>query len=400
MMKPKVIKNETEYEAALERIDELMDAEPGTEEFDELELLAMLVDTYENEVHPIGLPGPIEAIRFRMDQAGLKQKDMVPLIGSPSKVSEVFSGKRTLSLSMMRNLHRELGIPAEVLLQDPDARPASPLEGVDWERFPLRDIFSRKWLAEFSGTLTERRERAEEILSRWAAPLGAGALEPALLRQHVRTGGNTDGYALTAWKIRVSLRALEEELPAYKSGAVTQNFVRDLVRLSYLDKGPVLAQEYLQKNGIHFVIEKHLPHTHLDGAVIRMPDGSPLVALTLRHDRLDNFWFTLCHELAHIALHFDGEESEAFFDDLEQHEVDTFEGDADHWASEALIPSDEWNAAGLCARPSPARIFAFAAAHRVSPVIPAGRIRRETGNYKLFGRYVAQQKVRHFWGLS
>lgn len=400
MMKPKIIKNEEQYESALERINELMDAKPGTDEFDELELLAMLVDSYENQVHPIEPPDPIEAIRFRMDQVGLKQKDLVSLIGSRSKVSEVLSGRRTLSLAMMRNLHRELGIPAEVLLQDPNARLASPLESVEWERFPLRDIFSRKWLPDFSGSLTELKERVEEILRRWAAPLSAGALEPALLRQYARAGGTADGYALTAWKIRVSLLALEQALPAYKPGTVSHDFVRDLVRLSYLDNGPLLAQEYLQKNGIHFVVEQHLPHTHLDGAAIRMPDGSPLVALTLRHDRLDNFWFTLCHELAHVALHFDGEESEAFFDDLDLHEVDTFEKDADHWATEALIPSEAWTAVDLCRKPTFKGVCDFAATHRVNPVIPAGRVRRETGNYKLFGKYVAQQKVRHFWELS
>jgi HTH-type transcriptional regulator/antitoxin HigA len=196
------------------------------------------------------------------------------------------------------------------------------------------------------------------------------------------------------------LLALEQDIPDYKLGTVTQDFVRDLVRLSYLDDGPLLAQEYLQKNGIHFVVEKHLPHTHLDGAAIRMSDGSPLVALTLRYDRLDNFWFTLCHELAHVALHFDGEESMAFFDDLDQHEADAFEGDADHWATEALIPSEEWNAAGLCQKPSLDRIRTFSAAHRINPVIPAGRVRRETGNYKQFGKFVARQKVRHFWGLA
>lgn len=129
-MKPKVIKNQTEYNVALERIAELMDAEPGTDEFDELELLAMLVDTYESKVHPVDLPDPIEAIRFRMDQSGLKPKDLVPIIGSASKVSEVLSGKRTLSISMMRNFHRELGIPAEVLLQNPNTKLVSPPQGV------------------------------------------------------------------------------------------------------------------------------------------------------------------------------------------------------------------------------------------------------------------------------
>ncbi|GAB4169434.1 MAG: hypothetical protein Tsb0017_17980 [Geothermobacteraceae bacterium] len=399
-MKPKVIKTEEEYAVALERINELMDAEPGTDEFDELELLAMLVDTYENETHPIDLPDPIEAIRFRMDQAGLKQKDLAPYIGSTSKVSEVLSGKRSLSLAMMRNLHRELGIPAEVLLQEPGAKLTKPLAGVEWKRFPMKDLLKRGWLGDIQVGLAGAKEKAEELLGAWAAPLGEGALEPALLRQHVRSGANADSYALTAWKIRVSLLALEQELPDYKPGTVTQDFVRDLVKLSYLDDGPVLAQEYLQKKGIHFVVEKHLPHTHLDGAAIRMPDGSPLVALTLRHDRLDNFWFTLCHELAHIALHFDGEESMAFFDDLDQHDVDSFEGDADRWATEALIPGEDWNAANLCQNPTLQRVRAFAEAHRISPVIPAGRIRKETGNYRLFGRYVARQKVRHYWGLN
>jgi HTH-type transcriptional regulator / antitoxin HigA len=122
MMKPKIIKNETEYEAALERIDELMEAEPGTDAFDELELLGMLVDTYENEAHPIGLPDPIEAIRFRMDQSGLKQKDLIPFIGSRSKISEVLSGHRKLSLTMIRKLHQGLGIPSDVLLKESGAK--------------------------------------------------------------------------------------------------------------------------------------------------------------------------------------------------------------------------------------------------------------------------------------
>ena len=116
-MKPKVIKTEEEYTATLARLDDLMEAEPETEEFDELELLAMLVDNYESEVYPVALPDPIEAIKFRMEQSGLRQKDLIPLLGSRSKVSEILSGKRTLSLTMIRNLHRELGISPEALLQ-------------------------------------------------------------------------------------------------------------------------------------------------------------------------------------------------------------------------------------------------------------------------------------------
>jgi HTH-type transcriptional regulator/antitoxin HigA len=121
-MKPKLIKTKADYEAALRRIEEIIDAVPGTPDADDLELLAMLVEQYEEKEHPIDLPDPVSAIRFRMEQEGLKAKDLAPYIGSPSKVSEVLSGRRNLSLSMIRNLVNGLGIPAEVLLKKPGAK--------------------------------------------------------------------------------------------------------------------------------------------------------------------------------------------------------------------------------------------------------------------------------------
>jgi HTH-type transcriptional regulator / antitoxin HigA len=115
---PKVIKTTVEHERALARIEELFTAKPGTPEGDDLELLLLLVETYEAKEYPIDLPDPIEAIRFRMEQAKLKQKDLIPIFGSKGKVSEVLNGKRELSLTMIRKLVRELGIPAEVFLQE------------------------------------------------------------------------------------------------------------------------------------------------------------------------------------------------------------------------------------------------------------------------------------------
>ena len=115
----KLIKSEADHEATLARIDDLMDAEAGTARGDELELLAALVELYENKSVPIDPPSPVDAIRFRMEQSGLRQQDLVPYIGSRSKVSEVLSGRRSLSLRMIRSLHEGLGIPAETLLQEP-----------------------------------------------------------------------------------------------------------------------------------------------------------------------------------------------------------------------------------------------------------------------------------------
>jgi HTH-type transcriptional regulator/antitoxin HigA len=122
VMKPKVIKTEAEYKATLARIEEIFGAKPGTAKGDELELLLFLVEKYEEAAFPIDLPVPVAAIRFRMEQQELKPKDLVPYIGSKSKVSEVLSGRRPLSLNMIRNLVTGLGIPAEVLLQEPGAK--------------------------------------------------------------------------------------------------------------------------------------------------------------------------------------------------------------------------------------------------------------------------------------
>src|SRR5574344_2787461 len=113
----KLIKTEKDYTIALKKIDSLFNAEPDTEKGDELELLVTLVEMYEKDHYPIPNPSPIEAIKFRMEQMNLTPKDLIPYIGSKSKVSEVLSGKRTLSLNMIRRLNEGLGIPAEVLIQ-------------------------------------------------------------------------------------------------------------------------------------------------------------------------------------------------------------------------------------------------------------------------------------------
>jgi len=116
MIKP--IRSEKEYKKALIRLEELFDAKTGTEKGDELEILSILIDNYENEHFPIDSPDPIDAIKFRMDQLGIKQKDLANIIGFKSRVSEIINKKRKLSLSMIRKLHHQLNIPTEVLIQE------------------------------------------------------------------------------------------------------------------------------------------------------------------------------------------------------------------------------------------------------------------------------------------
>jgi len=117
-MKPKIIKNRKEHARALARIEELMEAAAGSPEEEELELWALLVERYEEKAFPVDLPDPVEAIKFRMEQEGLRQRDLERFFPGKSRVSEILNHKRALSLGMIRALHRGLGIPAEVLIRE------------------------------------------------------------------------------------------------------------------------------------------------------------------------------------------------------------------------------------------------------------------------------------------
>ncbi len=116
-MKLKPIKTEQDYNQALERLEVIFDAIPGTKEGDELEILGILIENYENTYYSIGLPDPIEAIKFRMEQLDLSQNDLAQIIGLKSRASEILNRKRKLSLEIIRKLTEKLHIPSEVLIQ-------------------------------------------------------------------------------------------------------------------------------------------------------------------------------------------------------------------------------------------------------------------------------------------
>lgn len=117
-MNIKPIKTEEDNRAALARISEIFDAEPNTPEGDELEVLATLVEAFEETHYPIAPPDPIEAIKFRMEQQGLEDRDLVPFLGQRSRVTEIMSRQRRLSLTMIRKLHEGLKIPLDSLVKE------------------------------------------------------------------------------------------------------------------------------------------------------------------------------------------------------------------------------------------------------------------------------------------
>lgn len=398
MINVKLIKTESDYEAVLNRINELFDAEPDTPEGDELDLLVTLVELYEKEKYPIESPDPISAIKFRMEQQGLKSKDLIPFIGSKSKVSEVLSGKRALSLNMIRKLHEGLGIPAEVLIKEPaKTLPDSSImqHGIN---FPFTEMFRRGWFKDFfNGTLNEAKELKEELIIKF---IGLFNINDFVLcynrKSETQTESENINDILMAWRIRVMNKAITEKLPAWNKEVLTDEFFSELAKLSYLQEGPKLAKEFLNKAGIHFVVEQHLDKTHLDGSSMLMPDGSPLIALTLRYDRLDSFWFTLFHELAHVQKHL-SENKMAYFDDMNNEMNKKIEKEANTYAKQMLIQDSLWKASGLRITSSASEIKEFASRLRINPAIPAGRLRYENKNYSVFTNLIGNGVVREMF---
>src|SRR4030067_579036 len=144
-MEPRVLKTENERLAALREAERLVAVDPnlGSREADRLELLTLLIEDYEKRAFPFEEVDPIDAIEFRMTEQGLKQKDLVPILGSKSRVSEILARKRPLTVQMIRALSMNLGIPAESLIAEPiplQARKEPALENIDWKKFPVKEM--------------------------------------------------------------------------------------------------------------------------------------------------------------------------------------------------------------------------------------------------------------------
>jgi HTH-type transcriptional regulator/antitoxin HigA len=401
----KAIRTEADYEAALTRIDTLMDAEPGTQEGEELDVLTDLVEHYEEKHVPMGFPGAVAAIEFRLEQAGLTQRDLVPFIGSRAKVSEVLSGKRQITMPMARALHEHFGIPAEVLLQEPGASLEDPLAGIEWNRFPVKAMARLGWIPKIKNV----ESRAQELVGDLIRRAGGRAVAAAALyrkNDYARANAKMDPYALKAWCWKVLADANEARPPvSYKPGSITLDFLIQVARLSWSDEGPRLAKEFLAKHGICLVVVRHLPKTYLDGAALKLADGTPVIGLTLRYDRVDSFWFCLLHELAHVGRHMERDGDTAFVDDLTLREVegarrDVKEAQADQWAEEALVPAAIWETSEARGNPTPMAVVSLSKALQVHPAVVAGKVRHEQKNYRLLSHFVGTGQVRRQFGLA
>lgn len=391
------VKTEAHYRAALRRLTQLLGENPraGTEDANEIEVLSVLVQAYESRLVEEVLPDPIAAIRFRMEQAGLSQRDLIPYMGSASRVSEVLAGKRPLTLSMIRALHEGLRIPAKVLLRPANVRPQRP----QVPSRPVREMISREWIPPEASSYQE--DSPQVFLARFFPPHAVRAAFAALPRtgKQIRSTRQIDPFALAAWTARVAEMASNNPpRGTHDPSSLNLHLMRRIARLSALPRGPLLATEFLSDHGIAVIIEQHLAGTYLDGAAFWLEGKWPVIGMTLRYDRVDHFWFTLLHEIAHIALHIptpSKTRTSAFFDDFANSGTDNpFELEADELASEALIPAAEW-------KESPASNLRTSEAARhlasklgIDPAIVVGRMHHEFRGYSVLSDQVGSKLVR------
>ena len=330
-----------------------------------------------------------------MEEHRLSPHDLIPYLGSASRVSDVLARKRSLTLPMARALNKYLGIPAAVLLREPN--PPDKWDNDHWRRFPLRAMANRGWIPNVPGL----PHHAKEIMEKFLERTGTSPENAAMFRQTgLRANAKADSYALQAWCWQAMVLANQRRPEAdYTPGTVTLDVLRQIAQLSRLRDGPRRAVECVARLGIPLVTLPHLPRTYLDGAALQLVDGRPVVALTLRHDRLDNFWFCLLHELAHVGRHMDYDNPGLFLDDqslrrASRAEEDPRETEADEWAEEALIPHDAWEASDVRVRPTAMNVLHFANEIGVHPAIVAGKVRFERHNYRLLSQFVGSGAVR------
>jgi HTH-type transcriptional regulator/antitoxin HigA len=379
----KPIRTPADLQATKGRLAGLLSRPNSGEHDDEIEVLTTLIEQFEQNHSQIDAPTPVMAIKFRMEEKGMNPRQLEPFIGSRARVSEVLSGKRQLSIDMIRSLHEGLGIPYEALISDRS-------------RSGVVEQVASPVIADSKSYGSSFEENALPTFI--PSPLSQNA-SLALLRKTrtQRAAAKTDQSALLRWQTAVLQKGdMQRITGAFDRSSLGADSLRQIAKMSTKADGPPRAIRELTKKGITVVVMPPLPGTFLDGAAMASQTGKPVIGLTLRHDRIDSFWFTLLHELAHVALHYDeliGSDA-AFVDDMEIRSEDAYEREADKLARDSLIPSVVLTQLNWGAGTSHADLITAATRARVHISVVAGRWQREHQNYKKFARLIDRNSVR------
>lgn len=372
------IRSDEDYQSALEQAHSLI-VRHDKRSIDDLEVLQAVIEKWEKQHHGIEGATPAQAIHFRMNQMNLSPRDLIPYLGSKSRVSEILNGQRQPTVDQIRALNQHLKIPVGPLVGSVKHKPAT--------RPSSASLAAAKRLRALG------MMKPTESLSSFVSRANIVAPAVAMLRKTrtERTNAKTDLSALEAWCAAVLLRA---EKVSVKRNVKIVNWraaARKLAQVSASNRWQDDLIKTINGFGIVLVILEHFPGTYLDGAAMCRADGTPVIALTLRHDRLDNFWFTLLHEFAHVACHLSGD-TPIILDDLDVASEDKVEKQADRFATDALIPETIW--ARVTEESSSDDLLSVAEEAGVHPAIAAGRWRFQYSDYRRFSKLLGPGQLK------
>jgi HTH-type transcriptional regulator/antitoxin HigA len=334
---------------------------------------------------------------------GLSQRDLAGRLGMKEQQVQRYEADyySTISLANLRKIAAFLNveIQAKVAAKTDDlisdlfelAHEVSAQELQKVVRFVRRN----DWLPE--KYLSAADNDASAALIQYVASARDKFGSPALLR----TGLNTEDYhkdlSLLAWRARASEIAQTAAAKIEVEFDPTDiSWLKTLVQASRQEDGPRQAERIMAEHGVALIVIPHVPGLRLDGAAF-IEGAIPVVALTIRYDRVDSFWFTLLHELGHIYLHLYSGLRLGFYDDIDHEKRDAAELEANEFAGACIISDEQWKTSPARVTKSEGAVERLADSLSINPALLFGRIRKERGNYKIFTDRVGQGGVRRWW---
>ena len=358
------------------------------------------------EAYRAARSGDIEALKARAGSdlgallvaarvtKGWTQKELARRLFLPEQQIQRYEAERyrSISLSGLLRVARTLGIRLTADVDQPLQEPWLPSFEMSYTELQkvLKHSRENGWLdkadqSDENGISQLRRTVAEHV-----GEYGT----PSLLRTGLNVHDLTKDWFLLAWKAQVTrnaLRLIQRKKPQYRP--LNMSWLSQLVKLSVFDDGPARAKEMLAEQGITLVIEPQIAGMRVDGAAFLI-DEHPVIGMTLKLDAVDNFWFTLMHEMGHIVLHYRTGLASGFFDDFEHLEFDEMEEEANRFAQNMLIPDAVWSKSPARIAKTAEPVEQLAKQLGIAPAIVFGRLRMERQNYKIFSDKIGRGRVR------
>lgn len=334
---------------------------------------------------------------------GWTQKDLARKLGLQEQAIQRWEAERYRSISLSRYIKVAcaLSVDFSVRFLNPEMSKLTGMPKYEVKPAEAQKILKHAreygWLEKDETNSDERGiKRLIQHVSEHVSKHGT----PSLLRTGINVKDYSENWVLLSWKAQVMRRAeaiIDREKSKYRP--LDLSWLKQLPKLSQSAEGPLQAQALLRRHGIILVVERNIPGMEVDGASF-LVDDIPVIGLTLRRDTIDNFWFTLLHEVGHVILHYRTGLAAGFFDDVEHDAVDEFEKEANKFSSDLLIPEEIWVRSPARIAKTAGPIENLAKQLGISAAILYGRIRFERKNYATFSDKIGQGTIRKLFSAS